>query len=358
MARFIIAHLQLGTLNEIRILDSATALLMQSPAFRHAEQVNPMLYGFYEMSQNGIRIFGHGGDTFWFHSLMALFPDQQMGLFISLNSQSEGFTCNEILERFTDRYFPEEVETIYPPFADNLENYTGTYALNRYSHDDLFKIMKILMTAKLSIQEDGYMAVTVIGDKSYYVPIAKDVFRNRNNSENIVFKRDENGKVNKMFIDGLPFIALEKLEWIESPGFHLSLLIISLMIILITIIYWAIEWLVKRRLGIDKVPVTQLPKNAKILGWITCLFVLLYYAGFMLANNNPNELVYGITGFLKFVLLIPFLIIILTLWMIWITIRLWRNIEVNLWNRIYYSLLVIILAGSIWQWNYWNLIGF
>jgi len=36
-----------------------------------------------DMSARGIRIVGHGGDTFWFHTLFALFPDHDLGLFVS-----------------------------------------------------------------------------------------------------------------------------------------------------------------------------------------------------------------------------------------------------------------------------------
>ncbi|HKJ02035.1 MAG TPA: serine hydrolase, partial [Longimicrobiales bacterium] len=53
MARFMIAHLQLGRLGDARILGEETARRMHSDLFRMAPGVNAAAYGFYEMSANG-----------------------------------------------------------------------------------------------------------------------------------------------------------------------------------------------------------------------------------------------------------------------------------------------------------------
>ena len=45
-----------------------------------------MLLGFYEANINGHRAIAHGGDTQWFHSDLHLFPDDGVGLYISMNS--------------------------------------------------------------------------------------------------------------------------------------------------------------------------------------------------------------------------------------------------------------------------------
>ena len=48
--------------------------------------VNRMLLGFYEQNYNGRRIVGHGGDTQWFHSKLHLYIDDNVGLYVSINS--------------------------------------------------------------------------------------------------------------------------------------------------------------------------------------------------------------------------------------------------------------------------------
>src|SRR5215217_4690177 len=68
MARFMIAHLQDGQLEDAKILKPETARLMHSRLFALDDAANAMCYGFYEESRNNQRIIGHGGDTIYFHS--------------------------------------------------------------------------------------------------------------------------------------------------------------------------------------------------------------------------------------------------------------------------------------------------
>src|SRR5580704_4566396 len=111
MAKFMIAHLQDGEYEGRRILRSATARLMHdTPLTIINPSLNRMLLGFYELNRNGHRIIGHEGDTPLFHSALELFPDDHVGLFVSLNSlgrDSGAYAVRTgLLDGFADRYFP------------------------------------------------------------------------------------------------------------------------------------------------------------------------------------------------------------------------------------------------------------
>ena len=90
MAHFMIAHLQDGEYQGQRILQAATAREMHDTATPGIGPLDRMLLGFYEMNRNGHRGVGHDGDTQWFHSELALFPDDHVGFFLSLNSSGAG----------------------------------------------------------------------------------------------------------------------------------------------------------------------------------------------------------------------------------------------------------------------------
>jgi len=75
MAKFMIAHLQDGKLNDAQILRPETAKTMHSRQFGLHQALNGMCLGFYEESRNGHRIIGHGGDTVYFHSDLHLVLD-------------------------------------------------------------------------------------------------------------------------------------------------------------------------------------------------------------------------------------------------------------------------------------------
>ena len=92
MAKFMIAHLQDGQYQNVRILQPETARLMHSAQFAAVPPLNSMALGFYEETRNGQRIIGHGGDTVCFHSDLHLLPAAGVGFFVSYNSAGKGET--------------------------------------------------------------------------------------------------------------------------------------------------------------------------------------------------------------------------------------------------------------------------
>ncbi|MGH6909349.1 MAG: serine hydrolase domain-containing protein [Phenylobacterium sp.] len=111
MAKFMIAHLQDGEYGGRRILQPATAKLMHDSRLTTiSPSLNRMALGFWGMDQNGHRILGHEGDTIWFHSMLQLFPDDRVGLFMSQNSLGRDGAARVIrqglIDGFADRYFP------------------------------------------------------------------------------------------------------------------------------------------------------------------------------------------------------------------------------------------------------------
>jgi hypothetical protein len=90
MAKFMLAHLQEGSLGDARILRPETVRLMHSRLFALDPAALGMAHGFYEETRNGHRIVGHGGDTLAFHSDLHLIEDAGVGFFVSYNSGGKG----------------------------------------------------------------------------------------------------------------------------------------------------------------------------------------------------------------------------------------------------------------------------
>src|SRR3546814_19356393 len=72
--------------------------------------LNSMALGFYEQWVNGHRAIAHGGDTVWFHSYLWLFPDADVGVYISMNSAGAqgdaGAVRSALFHNFADPYLP------------------------------------------------------------------------------------------------------------------------------------------------------------------------------------------------------------------------------------------------------------
>ena len=103
MAKFMIAHLQKGELNGKRILAESTATRMHARAFAHDARLPGYALGFYEKSSHDLRIIGHGGDTQYFHTDLALMPSEKLGVFVSYNTTTGGqLSFGPFLTQFLD----------------------------------------------------------------------------------------------------------------------------------------------------------------------------------------------------------------------------------------------------------------
>src|SRR5205085_12534314 len=107
MAKFMLAHLEGGAFGGGRILAESTVARMHTQTFTHDPRLPGFALGFYEKSSHGLRIVGHGGDTRWFHSDLALVPSERLGVFVSYNTASGGgVSFGPFLNQFLDHYYP------------------------------------------------------------------------------------------------------------------------------------------------------------------------------------------------------------------------------------------------------------
>src|SRR6185312_11970811 len=140
LGRFMIAHLNNGSYDGAQILKPETAKLMHKTALQLVPEVPGIALGFYHEDRNGHDIVGHGGDTQWFHSDMHLILDENVGLFISLNSAGNESLVTSVRREFfdgiMDRYFPRAPAKLAPALASakaDADKIAGHYYLSRRS---------------------------------------------------------------------------------------------------------------------------------------------------------------------------------------------------------------------------------
>ncbi len=356
MAKFMITHLQKGSYRNNTLLDSSVAKMMQSPAFRPADNVNSMTYGFMELSQNKTRIIGHGGDTFWFHSLMVLLPRQNAGLFISFNSENGGHVKNLVLEEFMDHFYPEKLggtDFYMPP--EELSRFEGEYRSLRHPHERFTKIAAVMNPVYIKTTSDGMLKV--IGrDVTHYIPIGKLTFRAENSSEKIAFKQDRQGKITHMLRGQAPYVAFEKVRFINNHQFHLTLFYFSVLVFLITFLYWPVVYLIRKEY--KEIKEHHLPLYAKVFGWAAAFFFLMFFFGAATLMFNSNEIAFGVDTEIKYIFTLSVTGTIITPIVIFITGRLlWLN-KHALPGNIHYVLLCLALLITNSQLYHWNMLGY
>ncbi|MEK6783671.1 MAG: serine hydrolase domain-containing protein [Bacteroidota bacterium] len=360
MANFMLAHLQLGSFEGIHILDTATSKFMQSPAFRHTPKVNPMRYGFMDMSQNGEEVIGHGGDTFWFHSNLALLPDHNIGVFISFNSEAGGGVCNEVLETFMDRYFPEKnaLEPVIKLPRNYLQKFAGEYRANRFAYNDLTKVASWFGRGQISVVESVKLR-TKYGEKAeYWLPIDSLTFRNEHTSEVIEFKKGSNGKIKTLFLGGMPIMAFDKMSGIEASSVHTTILIVSIIFILLTLIGGPMKYFIRKDYKREINSARKVPLSARLASWCTALWFFIFYVMLIAGLSDPNAIVFGVPLSIKIALAFPMVAAFFTFFVWYFVIMIWATKSGDVMDRLSYSSFGIVCILILWQLNYWNLLGY
>ncbi len=361
MANFMRMFLQHGYFDETKILDSATYEKMLQPVMYHAPMVNPCRYGFMDMSIKCQKIIGHGGNTFWFHSLMALFPEHNMGLFISFNSDGGGAAYINALKAFVDQYFETKKE-LNPPIelSDKyLKKFSGSYKLNRYPHNDYTKIISLMMQGKTSVK-DGMLRTNFMDEVNYWVPIDSLIFREKNSCEILAFEKDEKGRIAHGFLGEWPIMAVDRVPFYESQTLHLAIMVIAIIFSLIALVFWPVVFFTRRNYKPLRNTPSPLPVGAKLTAWVAALVLLCFYVLISITIGDADKVVFTAPpppGMIM-VLLLPFLFIILTIAMLYNAFKILPVNNIRIRSRFYYALLVLINIVAIAQLYYWNFVGF
>ena len=161
MAHFMIAHLQNGKYGDTQILKPETAHLMHDTRTAIMAPLHGMALGFIESDINGHRVIGHGGDTAYFHSELLLFLEDNVGLFISLNSAGVkgSFPLRGMLfEGFADRYFPApntDGTVDAKTAAEHAKLVSGNYFGTRGSFDSFMALLGLIGQVKVVTNPDA-----------------------------------------------------------------------------------------------------------------------------------------------------------------------------------------------------------
>jgi len=219
-----------------------------------------MALGFYEQWVNGQRSISHGGDTEWFHSDLWLFPDSDVGLYISMNSGGADGAAHAVrsalFHKFADRYLPGEDKVGKVDDATARQHaalLAGNYVSSRGSFTNFLSLLNLLGQAKVTVGEDGKIAFPALDGLSAgvrdWVEVAPFVWRDTNSGERLAADVKD-GKVVRFSIDvGSPFMVFEPAPLGLNTAWLMPALLLALGIVLLAALAWPVRALVRRNYG-------------------------------------------------------------------------------------------------------------
>jgi hypothetical protein len=333
---------------------------MQSRLWAADERLNGMAHGFMELSQNGYRVIGHPGDTPLFHSILALLPEQNVGIFFSYNTSAYGL-ATPLLESFMDHYYPPQATAPPAPAepADSMERFTGTYQDMRYAYSKGGRL-KALFYPTFAVQaaSDRELVFDIGDGPQQLIQVAPGYFEAIDGDLRTVFRENSSGEIAYLNVSPMPMMTFKKLAWYETLAFNLPLLGVSAALFLLVLVVEPLRMLVgwfKRRTWS---PQPNLARTAR--GVMTALAVLalgLLFGLYWQVIENGAQIPMGERGLLTILGGISILVVAFASGTVVLAIFAWHRGWWNIAARIYYSLVAVAAIGFIWFLAFWNQIG-
>ncbi len=309
MAHFMSAHLQGGRYGSAGILDEPTAQRMHERVFGHDPRVDGNAYRFWEMNQNGLRIIGHDGDVATAHILLALIPDQQVGLFISYNS-------------------------------------------TRSSQTTIEKLLNLVAPAALTTAPDGSLSFNALGGAPRYVQVEPLVYRAEQGDDQLVFRTDAQGRVTHLFRSSNPTVAYEATAWYEQQPLHVGLLAGGLLLVLSAVPAALIGFLGRRWR-----PAQAGGRLARRIMLGEAGALVIYFAGLAHVFTNQLASTLGEVTLARVVLILPLLMLLGAVAAAVLAIVAWRRHYWPAGQAVHYALTVAGLLVVLGDLNFWNAVG-
>ncbi len=358
MAIFMQALLNQTRHDTIALLDSATYAIMQQPVIQHAKNMNPALHGYLDLSRSQVRIIGHGGNTFLFHSLLALFPDHDTALFLSFNGENAHGSYPAVFSQFLKRYFPVPKESVGAIDLDNqfVSGFTGRYMPNRRPHNDLLKVIGALGSIHVTQTENGLHLTGLMGEQLHVVPIDSTTFFDQANQAYVGFHRPPGQQAQKLYLGDFGFVAFDRMGGFYHPGIHMAIALLTIVCILYILVIWPWTWFIRRdyeRKSRAPYPISLI---SRVVAGVAAFFLLIFFV-LIMTSAGGQEVVFGIPAGVRIALLFPLAAIPFILLMIWNSVLVWKARHIRNSGRLFYTLATLVFMLSIWQLHFWNLLG-
>jgi CubicO group peptidase (beta-lactamase class C family) len=361
MGRFMLAHLEGGTYDGARVLSADSTASMHRRHFSNAPDVpeqNGMAYGFIEMSRNGERVVGHWGTSATFNSVVALFPDRDVGLFVAYSSSGGQAARFELLDAFTDRYYPApETPTVTPPPGAEARaaSVAGDYRTLAISASEWHRLLGLFGTVSVRATEEGVTTREFGGPAREWVETRPYVYEAGGGDGYLVFRDGAEGRPTHLFFGQFGSRTYERLDWYESPlvtGVVAGGALVAFVSALGLLIGSGV-WRRLRGLGPEDDP----GRAARWLLGLVSLGALVVVVAFSNAVVNFDAELASPSLLLRVGRVLPYLLLVGVAGATLAAVQAWRASYWRFPARLHYSLVVALAVLFVWQLHYWRLLG-
>ncbi len=324
-------------------------------------------YGMEVQNLNGNYAIAKGGQVPGFLSLILLIPDDDIGIFVSLNTETDNFS-ELFFESFKDLFYPSPKIQLPKKLEVELSEYIGHYGNQRTNHESIEELF-MLYEGQFRIYNSSNNSLQAYHNGKWheYSMIKKDVFQNASEpSLFLVFERDKNGEIKNMYrnvqVGGIQVpSSYVRLGWFERPRFmndEYPVLLLILLIYPLLSLIWLITYIIRKKNPrfLIKSKINWYYHAAALM--FVGLFFWNIFGFFVPLLQSKEQLLFGLEPSLLSMRYVNVLMAITSVLLIILTIMLWFRKEGNSLIRVFYSLYSIISMSYIamlYRWHFLNI---
>lgn len=318
MARFMIAHLQHGELNGVRILNARTAATMHDSPLTSINPLslmpplNRMELGFFETNVNGREVIGHLGDVQAFHTSLHLFLADGVGLYVSFNSPGKDAAVQALrtglFQDFADRYFPDAAPTTArvpaATAAEHARMMTGRWIASRREDSSfLASIYWLAGQVEVATGNNGELVIPSLlaagGRPRQWVEVSPFVWNEVGGHERIAAKVIDGRVVRWSFNLVAPFEVFDRVPVGASAAWLLPALYAALGVLALTFLQMPVAAIARRTYQVAH-PLSGMPRRAgrsvAIMAGLTTALLACWAWATITALGSPDLLAGGRDG--------------------------------------------------------------
>jgi CubicO group peptidase (beta-lactamase class C family) len=362
MGKFLIALLGGGQYGGNTILQEDTVEKMFNRQYTVHPSLPGVTYGFMESLCNGQKGLVRDGSGVGIRSQILLLPEYNMGYFYVQNTRGDEMV-EEFNDAFMDRFFPDSDKEIKPEKAmdiNKLARYEGIYRPSQTARHTLVKMEALAMgDLEIKADENRELIITVLGEQEIYggfpkvskwVAIEPLLFRRIDAERYMAFQENEEGQIINVTSGSGYHGSFVKIPRHESNRTQLYLLISYITVFLGAVIVSLIKFAKGQRNQLQISGILSLIFIVGIFGALYSLFIkrVAGFPAFAFGVSLPAKLMLTLLAVIS-VLSIGFLILL---------IKNWRAGKMKLFDKIFYSIVMMSFIGMVFWLHYWNLLGY
>ncbi|MEA4849000.1 MAG: serine hydrolase domain-containing protein [Clostridiaceae bacterium] len=362
MGKFLIALLGGGQYGGNTILQEDTVEKMFNRQYTVHPSLPGVTYGFMESLCNGQKGLVRDGSGVGIRSQIFLLPEHNIGYFYVQNTRGDEMV-EEFNDAFMDRFFPDSDKEIKPEKAmdiNKLARYEGIYRPSQTARHTLVKMEALAMgDLEIKADENRELIITVLGEQEIYggfpkvskwVAIEPLLFRRIDAERYMAFQENEEGQIINVTSGSGYHGSFVKIPRHESNRTQLYLLISYITVFLGAVIVSLIKFAKGQRNQLQISGILSLLFIVGIFGALYSLFIkrVAGFPAFAFGVSLPAKLMLTLLAVIS-VLSIGFLILL---------IKNWRAGKMKLFDKIFYSIVMMSFIGMVFWLHYWNLLGY